>query len=704
MEKKIKLPIALKPLFHKSSIIQATSERIQKYLQKLLGGDRVIDAIYHMPTSYTDRTNITTIADAPLGEISTLVVTILEHQTPNRRGGAYRLVVGDDSGVMDVVFFGRRPAWVVNIPVGEQRVVSGKIDEYRGKKNLSHPDSMGYTSELEQIAICEPNYPLTAGVTMWRIRQIINESLEDIPDLDEWIESSVKGKYGFSSWKESIIKAHTPTVESDIWLDSTHRKRLAYDELLASQVALALLRANFKKNNNGQQIIPSIKPQEGSYRQIYLDSLPYDLTNGQKSALKDIYENMFETKRMMRLIQGDVGSGKTLVATMAMLGAIENGFQSAFMAPTEILAQQHFEHLFKELTPLGITVSFLSGKIKGKQRAKTLMNIASGASDIIIGTHALYQEDVIYKNLGLSIIDEQHRFGVEQRMNLSNKGKKSDTLVMTATPIPRTLVLTAFGDLDVSIIKDKPAGRQPIETRVLSKDRIEDVVKRLTQVIKDGTKAYWICPLVEESEKLSLSAVTERVEHLKATFGERVNLVHGKMKAQEKDRIMNEFVNGNIDILVATTVVEVGVNVPEATIMVIEHAERFGLAQLHQLRGRVGRGDKASSCLLMYGLPLSNISKERLTTLKNSNDGFEIAEKDLKLRGSGDVLGIKQSGLPQYKTVDLMVHQDILETAREDAKIIVNSDPKLESRRGQAIKTLLYMQEKDLGALYFLFG
>ncbi len=476
------------------------------------------------------------------------------------------------------------------------------------------------------------------------------------------------------------------------------RSRLAYDELLANQLTLALVRDRQRKIN-GRSF-----PQSQDLRAKIENVLPFELTGAQKRTLHDIDQDMETQARMLRLLQGDVGSGKTIVAAMAMMNAVESGAQAAIMAPTEILARQHEQSLKEWLSAAGVRSVTLTGRDKGKSRDLILKQIKDGIAQVVIGTHAIFQPDVEYHDLGLAVIDEQHRFGVHPRLELSNKTKGTDILVMTATPIPRTLALTAYGDMEVSKIDEKPPGRKPIETMLFSKDKMDQVVAGLQRKITEGVRIYWVCPLVEESEVLDLAAAEERYDILKATFGERIGLIHGRMKPAEKDEVMSKFADGALDILVATTVIEVGVNVPEATIMVIEHAERFGLSQLHQLRGRVGRGAEQSYCFLIYSGPLGEIAKERLSIMRDTEDGFVIAEKDLELRGSGDILGTKQSGVTDFKLANLAAHSDLLATARDDAKLIINQDPKLESERGTALKTLLYLFERDQAIKYFRGG
>jgi ATP-dependent DNA helicase RecG len=465
--------------------------------------------------------------------------------------------------------------------------------------------------------------------------------------------------------------------------------RIAYDELLASQLTLALVRAHVRKPIGRSQ------SGDGSLRQRILAALPYCFTGSQQEAVREIESDLGKSERMLRLLQGDVGSGKTVVALMAAAAVIEAGSQAALMAPTEILARQHLATISPLAEQAGIQVALLTGRERGREREDVLHRLESGKLNLIVGTHALFQEGVAFKNLGLAIIDEQHRFGVHQRLALAGKGEAVDMLVLTATPIPRTLVLTYFGDMDVSQLREKPAGRKPVETRTVPLTRLPEVVDAVGRAIGDGQRVYWVCPLVGESETSDLAAAEERFASLKQRFGETVELVHGRMRPAEKDRAMARFAGGQAQVLVATTVIEVGVDVPQASIMVIEHAERFGLSQLHQLRGRVGRGATASTCLLLFKPPLSESAKARLAILRETDDGFRIAEEDLRLRGEGDLLGTRQSGMPGFRVARLDVHAPLIEAARDDATLALRTDPSLTGPRGQALRTLLYLFERD---------
>ncbi len=695
-------PFDLDPLFRSLTTLPGVGPRNGALIEKLIGGPKVLDLLWHLPIDFIDRRFSPKIAEAPDGQIATMEVRVLSH-TPNaRRGLPYRVKCEDDSGEITLVFFHANKGWIEKqLPLfsesNEPRVISGKIEYYQGNPQIVHPEiaSIEDRSSLETL---EPIYPLTAGITNKTLRKAIAGAVEFLPDLTEWQEAEYKNRQNWGDWKETLIAAHI--VDDELILSPEHqsRQRLAYDELLANQLTLMLVRHRQRKLNgrsfNG----------DGDLRAKLRAILPFTLTNTQENALKTIDADMREKARMLRLLQGDVGSGKTVVAALAMLAAIETGAQTALLAPTEILARQHAETLKPWMDKIGVKFVTLTGRDKGKVREALLEQIQSGEAQIVIGTHAIFQNSVEFADLGLAVIDEQHRFGVHQRLQLSSKGRGTDILVMTATPIPRTLTLTAYGDMDVSKLDEKPPGRKPVETLLIANNKIDDMIDGLARQIEKGARIYWVCPLVEESEILDLAAAEERYDILKQRFGDRVGLVHGRMKALEKDEAMQKFARGDLDILVATTVIEVGVNVPEATIMVIEHAERFGLSQLHQLRGRVGRGGNQSYCFLLYKGPLGVTAKERLQIMRETEDGFLIAEKDLELRGGGDILGIKQSGMPAFRLADLAKHGELLKAARDDAKLIIDRDPELQSERGKALKTLLYLFERDQAIQYLRSG
>jgi ATP-dependent DNA helicase RecG len=658
--------------------------------EKLLRGGKVIDVLHHKPIDFIDRRYSPNLKDAPDGKIVTIEVRIEKHSPAPRRGLPTRVTATDGTGAIDIVFFNANKDWVAKqLPIGEARIISGKIEIYQGKIQMVHPDMMGLPEERAAIETIEPVYALTAGVTNKAVKKAIQGAMGTVPKLPEWLDAAHKKKHSWPDWHKAIEILHDPEDESFLTPAHPARERLAYDELLANQLSLALVRLHQRKQNGRSW------NSTGTLRQKILSTLPFDLTDAQKRVLEEIDADMAEPLKMLRLVQGDVGSGKTIVAAAAMMNVIECGAQAAIMAPTEILARQHEESFGEWLDAAGVSYITLTGRNKGKERNEILEQIKSGEAQVVIGTHALFQDSIEFHNLGIAVIDEQHKFGVHQRLSLSQKSKGTDVLVMTATPIPRTLTLTAYGDMEVSQIDEKPPGRQPVDTRLLPIEKVETMVEAIARKIEKGAQAYWVCPLVEDSEVLDLQAAEARYDILRERFGADVGLVHGKMKADEKDLVMNAFARGEIKILVATTVIEVGVNVPNASIMIIEQAERFGLAQLHQLRGRVGRGSAKSFCFLVYAAGLGQTAKERLRTMRETEDGFIIAEKDLELRGGGEILGTRQSGLPVFKLADLTAHGDLLVTARDDVKLILNSDEKLDSERGKALKTLLYLFEQD---------
>ncbi len=554
---------------------------------------------------------------------------------------------------------------------------------------MTHPDHVGTVSELDELKSVEPVYPLTSGLTLKTLGKAMAAALGQAPDLEEWIDPQLLERRGWPAWLDALGLAHAPGGEEALDTSAPARARLAYDELLANQLTLALVRRNMK-SVRGRAIAG-----DGRLRRKVADALPFELTQSQQTAMAEIGADMAEGVRMLRLLQGDVGSGKTVVALLAMLNAVESGAQAVLMAPTEILARQHLATTEPLAAAAGVEVRLLTGREKGKTRQAALDAIANGEAGLVVGTHALFQDDVVYRDLALSVIDEQHRFGVHQRLTLTAKGRTMDVLVMTATPIPRTLMLTAYGDMDVSRLTEKPAGRLPVDTRILPADRLGEVTAALKRSIASGARVYWVCPLVEESESLDVAAAEDRFAELERAFGERVGLVHGRMKGKDKDAAMAAFAGGEVDVLVATTVIEVGVDVPQATVMVVEHAERFGLAQLHQLRGRIGRGERPSTCLLVYAPPLTETARARLRVMRETDDGFRIAEEDLRLRGAGELLGTRQSGLPAFRLADLEGHAELMEIARDDAALVLERDPDLSSERGRAVRTLLYLFERD---------
>ena len=691
-------PFALDPLFRALTTLPGVGPKNGKLIEKLINGPKVWDLLCHKPVDLIDRRFSPPLNAAPAGKVATLEVIVEKHIPNKSRAAPYRILCRNDTGTINLTFFRANKTWLEQqLPPGQTRVISGKIEYYAGNPQMVHPDAIGTVEERSTIETLEPIYPLTAGITNKAIRKALNGALSTLPKLDEWLDSSYKKQQKWVDWHKTVERLHTLKDGADLNPEHTIRQRLAYDELLANQLTLALVREQ-QRALHGRAFAPS-----GELRNKILKALPFELTSAQERSLQEIDTDMAEPSRMMRLLQGDVGSGKTVVAALAMMNAVENGAQAALMAPTEILARQHEATMKPLLESAGVTSVTLTGRDKGKNRDALIEQIASGEAKIIIGTHAIFQDGVDFHDLGMAVIDEQHRFGVQQRIALSSKGKGVDVLAMTATPIPRTLTLTAYGDMETSRLDEKPPGRKPIDTRLLNIEKLDSLISALERQIQSGARIYWVCPLVEDSEVLDLAAAEERFDVLRHYFG-KVGLVHGRMKAKEKDEVMQRFASGELNILVATTVIEVGVNVPEATIMVIEHAERFGLSQLHQLRGRVGRGGDKSFCFLLYSGPLGETAKERLTTMRETEDGFVIAEKDLQLRGAGDILGIKQSGLPQFKLADLAFHADLLAAARDDAKLIIEKDAKLESSRGEALKTLLYLFERDQAIQYLRSG
>jgi ATP-dependent DNA helicase RecG len=684
-------PPILYPLFAPVTNLSGIGPRIGKLLERL-AGPLLVDLLWHLPSGIIDRRYQPKIADAQPGRIATLKVLVEKH-LPSGPRLPYRIRARDETGVLELVYFHTQGDYLKRLlPVGEVRVVSGRLDLFHSVLQMAHPDHALTPEQAANLPPVEPVYPLTAGIQPRVLAKAIQAALARAPDLPEWIDPALIQREKWPSWKPALAAAHAPQSEADLSPGTPSRRRLGYDELLANQITVSLVRQKQRK-------LPGrILAGDGQLRRKALAALSFSLTRSQDQAVREIFADMAANERMLRLLQGDVGSGKTVVALMAMLNAVEAGAQAGLMAPTEILARQHFATIEPLARAAGVTLALLTGRERGKPREEILSGLADGTIPLVLGTHALVQEGVTFRDLGLAVIDEQHRFGVEQRLELARKGRGVHTLVMTATPIPRTLMLTAYGDLDVSRLTEKPAGRKPVDTRVLPAERLEEVIAAVRRAIGNQAKVFWVCPLVEESEALDLAAAEERHRHLATIFPDRVGLVHGRMRGADKDRVMAGFAGSDLDILVATTVIEVGVDVPDATVMVIEHAERFGLAQLHQLRGRVGRGDKPATCLLLYQGPLGETAKARLKILRETEDGFRIAEEDLQLRGAGELLGTKQSGLPEFRLADLMEHQDLIQIARDDARLLLEKDPDLTSERGAAVKILLYLFERDAAA------
>ncbi|MER8374687.1 ATP-dependent DNA helicase RecG [Mesorhizobium sp. M1406] len=691
-------PTILDPLFVPITSLAGVGPKVGALIEKVVAadlGDRVAragDLLFVLPHTVIDRRSRPGIAGSAEGQIVTLDVRIDRHQPPPRgnRSVPYRVYAHDDTGEIALTFFHAHASYLEKaMPEGEHVVVSGRMEWFNGRPSMVHPDHIALASEAENLPLVEPVYPLTAGLSGKVLRRAIGQALARVPEFPEWQDGAFMRRHTFAAFGDALARIHNPADPIDVSVDGAAWRRLAYDELLAGQVSLALVRAKVRRLS-GRPLVG-----DGSIVEKLRAALPYSLTSSQEFALAEINADLADPERMLRLLQGDVGSGKTVVALLAMARAVEAGGQAALMAPTEILARQHLATIAPLAAKVGLRIAILTGREKGRERTDTLSGLASGAIDIIVGTHALFQETVTFQDLVFAVIDEQHRFGVHQRLAITAKGDAPDMLVMTATPIPRTLVLTAFGDMDVSKLTEKPAGRQPIRTVTLPLERLDELVGRMVDAVAGGQKIYWICPLVEESEEIKLMSAEDRFASLKPLFGDRIGLVHGRMKGADKDEAMRAFKQGETRILIATTVIEVGVDVPDATVMVIEHAERFGLAQLHQLRGRVGRSDKPSSCVLLYKDPLGETAKRRLSVMRETEDGFLIAEEDLKLRGEGELLGTRQSGTPGFQVARIEAHADLLEAARDDARLILSRDPELQSDRGEALRLLLYLFGRD---------
>jgi len=691
-------PSLLDPLFAPAGTLPGIGPKNAKLFDRLLDkpqGARVLDVLFHLPHAALDRRSRPKIRDAVPGTIVTIQAKVTEHhEPPNSRSRApFKVLVEDDTGDVELVFFLANHAWVRSrLPIGATRWISGKLELWDGRRQIVHPDRVMDADELARLPSVEPVYGLTEGLFQRTVARAAEGALKRLPRLPEWIAAETLLKLELPGFAEALGAMHRPSAPEDIDPAGPAVTRLAYDELLANQLALLLVRARMRA------IAGRAHVAEGLVRSRLESALPFTLTAAQRQAIAEISADLSAEKRMIRLLQGDVGSGKTVVALIAMAEVIEAGRQAAMMAPTEVLARQHFERMAPLAEAAGLRMALMTGRDKASERRETLAALAEGRIDITVGTHALFQESVVFADLGLAVVDEQHRFGVRQRLALAAKGEAVDLLVMTATPIPRSLVLAYFGDMDVSALREKPPGRQPIDTRAMPIERLEEVVAGLSRAVGSGARAYWICPLVEESETLDVAAAEERAGALRAMFGDAVGLVHGKMAGPDKDAAMERFQRGETKILVATTVVEVGVDVPEATIMIVEHAERFGLAQLHQLRGRVGRGAGRSSCLLLYKGPLGESARMRLETLRATEDGFRIAEEDLRLRGEGDVLGSRQAGAPGFRFARLEVHGGLLARAREEARSALDRSERLTGEENRGLRLLLYLFERDEAA------
>ena len=673
-------PDLLNPLFAEVETLPGVGPQVAKALKRL-DITRVVDLAFHLPTGTIERVRAPAASAALLGRIVVLDLTPFEFR--QGRSCPLRVFAADSDGNTITLAYFNNPGWAKkSLPMGESKIVSGKLDAYGDEWQIVHPEVLG-VGKAADLPLREPVYRLTEGIANRRMRELALAALERAPELAEWIEPSLLARQGWRNWHASLAEAHSEP------LANAPHNRLAYDEIFANQLALLVLRQSSRRKRT--------KPLQGDGRLSGKLKLPYELTGAQRRVTEEIRGDMAQSAPMLRLLQGDVGSGKTLVAVLAMLAAVESGAQAAFLAPTEILARQHHATLLSQLDSLGVRVAILTGREKGRARESVLMGLADGSIDILVGTHAIFQEKVAYKSLGLAVIDEQHRFGVSQRLLLSSKAEHPPhLLVMTATPIPRTLTLTHYGEMDVSRIDEMPPGRTPVETRVISDQKLAEVVDGLARHIGSGGQAYWVCPLVEESEKSDAAAAEERAAVLRQRFGtDKVGLVHGRMKGPEKDDVMASFASGRLAVLVATTVIEVGVDVPNATLMIVEGAERFGLAQLHQLRGRVGRGEGRSVCLLVRGSQLSEAGRARLALMRETNDGFRIAEEDLRLRGPGEILGTRQSGEAGFRLANPEQVAELAPLAQADAQLLLDRDGGLDGTRGQAARTCLYLFERD---------
>ncbi|MGD0641701.1 MAG: ATP-dependent DNA helicase RecG [Roseiarcus sp.] len=688
-------PALLDPLFAPAGTLPGVGPKNAKLFDKLLDrsqGARVLDVLFHLPYAALDRRARPKIRDAERDAIATLEVRVVEHRPPPspRSKAPFKVLVEDDTGDVELVFFLANVEWIKKrLPVGATRWVSGKLEMWDGHLQMVHPDRVMDAEELAKMPAVEPVYGLTEGLYPRIVAKAAQSALARLPRLPEWLDDATAHRLKAPSFAGALAALHNPSAPADIDPAGPAATRLAYDELLANQLALLIVRARMR------EIAGRAHVSAGRLAGKIVAALPFELTGSQAKAIAEIRADLGQSKRMIRLLQGDVGSGKTIVALLAMADVVEAGRQAALMAPTEILARQHFERMRPFAAAAGLRLALMTGRDKAAERRQGLAALAAGDIDIVVGTHALFQESVAFRDLGFAVVDEQHRFGVHQRLALASKGEAVDLLVMTATPIPRTLVLAYFGDMDVSALLEKPPGRLPIDTRAIPLERLDEVVAAIGRAIAGGARAYWICPLVEESEALDVAAAEERAAALREVFGDAVGLVHGRMKGPEKDAAMERFQRGETKALVATTVVEVGVDVPEATIMVVEHAERFGLAQLHQLRGRVGRGAGRSSCLLLYKGPLGEAARARLEILRDTEDGFRIAEEDLRLRGEGDVLGARQAGVPGFRLARLEVHGALLRLARMQAEAALANGERLCGEANRGLRLLLYLFERD---------
>jgi ATP-dependent DNA helicase RecG len=678
-------PDILNPLFANLNTLQGVGPKIAPLAEKAVGGPLVRDVAFHLPASLVDRRYRPLIGEAEIGKLATIEAVVEGHEAGGI-GRPYKVRMSDESGFLTLLFFKPNTRYLLDrLPVGQTRIVSGEVGEFYGERQIVHPSRIMNTDDPDLGVMFEPVYRSVAGLAHRTLARICHAAAATAKGIPEWADNELTKQQGWSSFADALVAVHAPQDTADILPEAPARRRLAYDELLARQIALQLS-AVARRRIPGRAIAG-----DGSFTDALLRALPFAPTGAQRRAFNEIDKDISANTPMLRLLQGDVGSGKTLVAAHALARACEAGMQGALMAPTEILARQHGASLAHLMAQAGLRMEVLTGKDKVSHKRMVLEGLADGSINVVAGTHALFQQGVNFKQLGLVVVDEQHRFGVADRRRLIDKGFAPHVLAMSATPIPRTLAMAVYGDLDVSRLDEKPPGRAPIKTVAMSLDRIDEVAHAAGRAIEKDDRVFWVCPLVEESDKIDVSAATSRYGDLHAMFGDTVVLIHGRMSSKEKDDAMDSFRSGAAKILVATTVIEVGVDVPEASVMVIEHAERFGLAQLHQLRGRVGRGGKAGSCLLLYANPLSEMGARRISKLRETEDGFEIAEEDFKLRGGGDLLGLRQSGIPAFKIADAALHADLLAVAQRDARVLVESDPLLVSERGQAARLALHL-------------
>jgi len=627
--------------------------------------NNIFDLLWRLPKSYTDRSLSSKINELQVGNIHTIKVVPLKYNFPRVRNLPNRVNCEDETGKIDCVFFNSYEGYIRKIlPLNEEVTISGKISIFKNKYQITNPTYV--SKDASVIEKVHNKYSLTEGISEKVYNKIIAQILKNLPILTEWHNDDILEKFGNESWNSSIIKLHDPVNIANY--RSNFYKRLAYDEILSSFLVNSEIRKKIKKIKKKNKILDLKKQKK------IINNLNFTLTNDQIKTLKEINVDLCSSTKMFRLLQGDVGSGKTIVSLLSAFNTINSGFQVAVMAPTEILARQHF-NLAKKIFPKDLNIKLITGKSDYKEKKDILNKLSTHKIDIIFGTHAIFQNKVIFKKLGLIIIDEQHKFGVNQRKRLSDKGGDDcDVLLMTATPIPRTLTMTMYGDMDISIICEKPKNRKPIKTYSKIENKIDDVIKFIKNEIKSGNQIFWVCPLIEESKKLDHSSAIKKFEYLKKIFPNNVSLLHGKTEMEEKEKILNKFLNNEFKILVSTTIIEVGIDFPNANTIIIENANKFGLSQLHQLRGRVGRGIKESTCILMFKSNLSENAKKRINILKNSNDGFKISEEDMKLRGFGDILGFKQSGIKNFKLADPIHNIDLFLLAEKEIKRIENSN------------------------------